>query len=389
MTCQGEGCVLQALSPHEAAILQEMGLSLEIYAAYQAVLETLLAMAYILLAGLIFWRRSKDWLGILLAYMFLFFGLNFIVEADSSLIAVYPDLRPLHELLTPLGTVLFVLLFYLFPDGQWAPRWTRLAALFLVAVAIIDPILRALGFSVTSGQTSPFMPIATLACLVAGVYAQIYRYRSVSNPTQRQQTKWVIFSLAVLVLAILAWYTLVEFLPLPAGLPRLAFNTIIYLVLAVIIVFFPLAVVFSILRYRLWDIDIIIRRTLLYGALTAVLLFIYFGTVIVLQGAVTAVTGQQSSVVIVLSTLLIAALFAPFRRRLQTIIDRRFYRRRYDAAQTLAQFAQTARDEVDLDELTSELLRAVEEAMQPEQLSMWLTEANAKTPRSKDAEESL
>ena len=387
--CSEEPCVLQSLSPQEEKILQEMGLSLELYAGFQAGLETLLAIAYILLAGLIFWRRRDDWLGILLAYMLVFFGLNFIVEADSSLVAVYPNLAPLHDLLTPLGGLLLVLLFYLFPDGQWVPRWTRLLALLPVAAAAIDPILQNYGYSVASGQSSPLIPVGLLVCLIAGVYAQIYRYRSVSTPMQRQQTKWVMYSLVLLFLSFLIWFILVEFLPLSAGVSRLAFNTVIYVLLAAIILFFPISVVFSILRYRLWDIDIIIRRTLLYGALTAVLLTVYFVTVIVLQSVITAVTGQRSTVVIVLSTLLIAALFAPLRRRLQTIIDRRFYRRRYDAAQTLALFAQTARDEVDLDELIAELLRVVQQTMQPELLSIWLIDANAETPRGNGAEDLL
>ncbi|GAH34212.1 unnamed protein product, partial [marine sediment metagenome] len=129
---------------------------------------------------------------------------------------------------------------------------------------------------------------------------------------------------------------------------------------------------FSILRYRLWDIDILIRRTLVYAVLTALLLILYFGSVVLLQQFFRALTGQDSPIVIVISTLVIAALFSPLRNRVQNIIDRRFYRRKFDAQQALAAFAATARDEVDLDHLQVELVSIVQETMQPEQVSLWL-----------------
>ncbi len=128
----------------------------------------------------------------------------------------------------------------------------------------------------------------------------------------------------------------------------------------------------AIARYRLFDIDVIIRRTLVYTVVSGFLILAYLGSVVVLQSLLATETGESSPIAIVVSTLLIAALFNPLRRRVQDVIDRRFYRRRYDAQQVLGAFAATARDEVDLDQLTSELLRAVEETMRPEQVSLWL-----------------
>ena len=194
---------------------------------------------------------------------------------------------------------------------------------------------------------------------------------------QRQQIKWVVYGFAV---------TLV-----PLGIFVIAFslsgadfsetNTVAgqlgYLVWTAFLVVFPVSVMFSILRYRLWDIDVIIRKTLVYGVLTVLLALVYVGSVVLLQQAFGRLTGvEQSPLAIVISTLVIAALFTPLRRRIQDWIDRRFFRKKYNAQQVLAKFALTARDETDLDGLTAELVRVVHETMQPESVSVWLRPAD-------------
>ncbi|MFZ1265107.1 MAG: hypothetical protein WAU95_01450, partial [Anaerolineae bacterium] len=134
----------------------------------------------------------------------------------------------------------------------------------------------------------------------------------------------------------------------------------------------PVTIGISMLRYHLWDVDVVIRRTLIYGALTGTLLAAYLFSILILQYLFRALTRQESSLAIVISTLAIAALSAPLRRRIQDAIDRRFFRKKYDAQRVLAQFAQTARDETDLDALTGELARVVQETLQPERVSVWL-----------------
>jgi hypothetical protein len=235
-----------------------------------------------------------------------------------------------------------LVLLLIFPDGRFAPRWTRFA-LPLLLTAASGPVVVDAALALT------FIALTLVAYAGIAVYGQIYRYRRVSSPLQRQQTKWVMLGLLSMVLLMGLW--LVIALTLPPERPSLART---YTLLAGIPVFWvvssvlPVSVVIAVLRYRLWDIDILVRRTLVYSALTAALALTYFGSVVLLQSLFSAVGSQRSSAAIVLSTLAIAALFSPLRRRVQDLIDRRFFRRKYDAAQTLAAFGATVRDEVEL-----------------------------------------
>jgi hypothetical protein len=142
--------------------------------------------------------------------------------------------------------------------------------------------------------------------------------------------------------------------------------------LGVVIIGLPTAIGIAVLRYRLYDIDVLINRTLVYGSLTAVLVTAYVGSIVVLQAAFRSLTGQDSQLTVVASTLAIAALFNPLRRRIQAFVDRRFYRRKYDAAKTLPAFGVRLRDETDLAELNEELLAVIRETVQPSHVSLWL-----------------
>ena len=187
----------------------------------------------------------------------------------------------------------------------------------------------------------------------------------VREPVERAQVRWMALGFGV-GLGVDALITLFSFATYDfVGQERLRALT------AVAGLALPLALAVGILRYRLFDIDVIIRRTTSYALLTALLALVYFGSVVVLQRLLSPVTGESTAAV-VLSTLLIAALFLPLRRRVQAIIDRRFFRKKYDAEQVLARFAATARDETDLDTLTAELLRVIQETMEPESVSLWL-----------------
>jgi hypothetical protein len=204
---------------------------------------------------------------------------------------------------------------------------------------------------------------AGLLTLLGGSVFSLYgRYRRAGS-VERQQIKWLLLAGVQFVVV----YSLIFFSSNDEE--SASWSNVLFLPSALAI---PIAVAMAILRYRLYDIDVIIRKTVQYGVVTAVLALIYFGTIILLQSLVGQATGEQSPIVIVLSTLLIAAMFNPLRRRVQTAVDRRFYRQKYNAQQVLAQFAITARDETDMDKLTAELVRVVQETMQPEQVSLWL-----------------
>ena len=374
--CQAEPCIALTLLPADVAVLEAMGLSPQFYAGYQVGVEILTVVIITLLAALIFWQRSQDWMGILVAFALVLFGASFMVESDTALMKQYPAFQPAFNLLNTFSGVPFVLLFYLFPDGRFVPRWTRWAAIALTIIALADPVFLRVSPTITSGIFSAVAMFAFLVCLLIGVLAQVYRYRHISDAVQRQQTKWVVFGLTSLFFVVLTWSLFVELAPPEPGYPRMFFNMVIFSFAFLLFMLFPATVVISILRYRLWDIDLVIRRTLIYGLLTGSLAFVYFGSVLVTQTLFQAVTGraESSPLTIVLSTLIIAALFNPLRRRLQTLINRRFYRQSYDAAVTLADFAATARDEVDLTSLTHELVRVVDETMRPTHISLWLRE---------------
>jgi len=193
---------------------------------------------------------------------------------------------------------------------------------------------------------------------------------------QRQQTKLVLYVLALMAIDIAVVETLAFHPPRP---DQLGFDLIVasgqlYL-FSLLFALIPAAIGLAILRYRLWDIDVVIRRTLVYSILTGLLALTYFGGVVLLQNVFRAFTGQeQNSLAAVLSTLAIAALFVPLRSGVQRAIDRRFFRRKYDAARALGAFAANARDETDLESLSAHLVRVVDDTMQPAQVSLWLRE---------------
>jgi hypothetical protein len=193
-----------------------------------------------------------------------------------------------------------------------------------------------------------------------------------SGGEQREQIKWLAFAASILGLGIFSYGIPASILPVDAGGTDPLWQNLLEDAVTLSFAGIPVAVGIAILRYRLYDIDLLINRALVYGSLTALLAATYFGGVVGLQAALRALSGQESTLAVVASTLTIAALFNPLLRRVQAFVDRRFYRRKYDAAKTLDAFSAKLRDETDLETLNSELVGVVRKTMQPAHTSLWL-----------------
>jgi hypothetical protein len=273
--------------------------------------------------------------------------------------------------LNMLAFILLFLVFCLFPTGRFVPRWIGWLAVLFSVLLLGALIVGYFDLAFLNQFLSLGLSLVVYCFLGGLVVAQLYRYHSVSSRIERQQTKWIVFGLT-------ATYLIEFVINIGSDLFPSVFSTtspanVILLPLGnVVPILIPLSFGFAILRFRLWDIDLIIRRTLVYGALTVILTGVYVGLVIGLQALLRGMLNQGSGVAIVLSTLAIAALFQPLRRRIQRIIDRRFYRSKYDAAKTVAAFSATLRQEVDFDQLREQLLAVVQETMQPAHVSLWL-----------------
>jgi hypothetical protein len=321
------------------------------------------ALVCLTLAVVLFWRRSDDWMVMFISSYLLLYGTIMAGPLEWAE-AFYPGWPSLAiDVVQPLFfTAPTIALFVLFPDGRFVPPWTR--RLILLSIPLTVGVL----------YLPPSYSWAPAGMIVLGaMYAQIYRYRHVSTPTERQQTKWVLFGflLWLVLTGILGVPYSIE-MSLPAGSPLPWWTLVSSAGWWVALTIVPLSLSIGVLRYRLYDIDIIINRTLVYGSLTATLVVIYFGGIVVLQRMFVLLTGQQSTLAVVASTLLIAALFTPLRRRIQAFIDRRFYRRKYDARKTLEAFSAQLRDETDLNALSEDLVGVVRETMQPAHVSLWL-----------------
>jgi hypothetical protein len=217
----------------------------------------------------------------------------------------------------------------------------------------------------------------TLAVAVAGGISLVVRFRR-ARGVERQQIKWFAFS-GVVFCAVFAAGPFLWALPQS---PATAWIwPVLFLAGASTI---PVAVGIAILRHRLYDIDLLINRTLVYGSLTVLLAAAYAGGIVVLQRVFVVLTGEQSTLAVVASTLLIAGLFNPLRSRIQSFIDRRFYRRKYDAAKTMAAFNARLREETDLDALGDDLVGVASATMQPEHVSLWLRPETASKGQRSD-----
>lgn len=360
--CTGTGCLPGQPAPDTEATLHRLGLSLGSYVTFNLVLTLASMLLACTMSSLLAWRKPRDWLALLVALMLIMFGTANIISAPELSHSAwhFPAM-----LFTILHFVTVFLVGSLIPTGRFVPRWTC----WLVPTWVLWRLILLFFPTLPSADLlNTLIWLSGLACIMV---ALIYRYQRMSSPIQRQQLKWIVFGGSATILIVL-----VTHLP-PLLFPALSRTGSLYaLFLAAInmLVLLPLIFCFAIaiLCSRLWEIDVIINRTLVYGTLTGTLALLYFGLVIGLSALLQGIISHDSGVAIVISTLAIAALFQPLRHRMQRTIDRRFYRRKYNATQTLAAFSATLRHEVDLDQLREALLAVVQETMQPSHVSLWL-----------------
>ncbi len=355
-------------------------------------------LAFPVVGALIFWRRPEHPIGWLFCCVNLGWAINnFAGPYAKYALVINPGAVPGGELAVwiyfwpgPVSVALLVLLFLLFPDGRpLSPRW-RPVAWLTVGYAVLSTVTLALapgpiddtiGFKVDNpaGVGGPIGHVIeliagivqplTVPLLVVALVSLALRQRR-ARGQERQQLKWFTSALIVYVIlvgtdtAFFLYYGTENAMPVWAS----TFNDIAI----VSDVLIPVAAGIAILRHRLYDIDLLINRALVYTTLTVSLAAVYAGCVVLLQMALRSLTGETSQLAVVASTLAIAALFNPLRRRIQVFIDKRFYRHKYDAAKTLEAFSARLRDETDLEALSGHLVGVARATMQPSHVSLWL-----------------
>ena len=365
-----------ALPAQGLQALASIGLSVSGYAMLVTIFSALIAVIWCAVGFLIFWRRSDDWLALLAAFFLVIINITPSSGNPTYALALaYPTFALPFSLVNFLGAVSFFAFFLLFPHGRLVPRWTGL----ILPLGIITAFLINFPSPTSSFVTNCPVWLALLVYgffIVAFLVSQIYRYRRVSTPVQRQQTKWIVLGVTAVVAFDVVYFVILLLFPSlqnPNSSSGVAIGTIVLnFLFPIVALAIPLSIAFSILRYRLYDIDIIINRTLVYALLSGILALIYVGLIIALQALLRGIINQTNDVAIVVSTLAIAALFQPLRQRIQRIVDRRFYRSKYDSTKIVAAFSTTLRQEVDLEMLRERLLGVVQETMQPAHVSLWL-----------------
>jgi hypothetical protein len=352
--------------------------------------NTLGALSYAPVGALVASRRPDNPIGWLVCLYGLVISLSYF-SAEYAIYALLaePGSLPVAEALVwvlswilPVIIVLSIFPLLLFPTGRLPSRrwrwlaWLTAAWMLLTVVTgafasgallgVLGPIENPLGIDGLTGVYATLLLFVSPLLTAAAAFSLFVRLRRTVG-VERQQIKWFAYAAAATVSASTLAYIIPRVIDTPLWFERAGFVLNVAFVPAI-----PVSIGIAILRYRLYDIDIIINRTLVYGTLTVLLAGLYEGSIVLLQEAFRTLTGQQSGLAIVASTLLIAALFTPFRRRIQSFIDKRFYRRKYDARRTLEEFSAKLRNETNLEALKRDLGEVVTETMQPAHMSLWM-----------------
>jgi len=364
------GCDGPQLPPAQMRVLHQSGVSIDFYAGYVTATNVIFALVYCTIAAVIFVRRSYERMGLLSSFFLVVFGGLTFPGIPAVIASVHPVLHLPAVLTTLTGASLLALFFATFPNGRFVPSWTRW---FVFVLPVLQGANEFFPDAVAAlhGLLLVMALLAFLGSLAVLVGSQIYRYRRVSTPSERQQTKWVVLGMGVGIAMFMFLVATGILLPPSAGLNVMAIilpNTVMYAFMLLI----PLSIAIAITRSNLWAVDTVINRTLVYVSLTISLATMYILGVIAIQALFRAVTGQASDLAVAIATLAVAALFNPWRRRVQIFIDRRFYRKKYDSARTLSAFQSRLRDGVDLDQLSNEIVAVLQDTINPSAVAIWL-----------------
>ena len=374
---QLEAVSRQALRDHSQLLEREVPhflrvlASPEVYPRLVVALEISFVLALVVASAGIAWGNLSDWRNMFFCAVFITYAVWVTPTVDAL------DGGPLFlnfvSLVQATGLILAIHFFLMFPDGKLCPWWTRYSSAFWIVYTLAWGIYPDAWFSLID----PFeVPVGVFLALmfgwVTGLVAQAARYRSQASPEQRVQTKWVIVAVGAAVAGYGTVYVPGLFIA-ETGTSRVLFdlfNVPVFWVLAIPMAF---ALGGAMLRHHLFDFHGVVNKTLVYGFLTTTLALVYFGMVTLLQQVVHPVAGK-SNLAVAASTLMVAVLFVPVRSRIQSQIDRRFYRSQYDANRALESFSRRLRDQTELGSVEQELLATIVGTMQPRQASLWLAQ---------------
>jgi hypothetical protein len=337
------------------------------YVAIETCIGAVFMLVCLAVATVIYVRAAREPVALFCSYTLVALGFG-IGSFLSGLTITNPVLNALSVIFTAAAQVMGGWFFLVFPSGKFVPRWSRWCVL---AAAVGAAAVAASDIARVQPISSAVQPIG-VGLLLLGAGGQVYRYRRVSTLTERQQTKWVVFGLA----ACIAVFAVIELLGLLATLAvpsarhsQVVGNLIVGGLWILAVTCIPVCIGIAVLRTHLWDIGLVISRTLTYAVVTALLVGAYAGLVLL----TTRVLPFHTAVAVAVSTLAVAALFNPLRRRVQHAVDRRFNRARYDADRAVAVFAARLQDAADPDTVHAHLLAAVHQTLEPAHASVWIS----------------
>jgi hypothetical protein len=367
---------------HPAADLRaemaNLGITPGFHANWNIALEALVAFSYFGMAALIAWRKSQDTAALVIALALVASGAG-MPGTIYSILNAQPIWMLPYGFLQMIGWLMLLIFAFVFPNGRFVPRWTLplvvpwaawVVGFFLFAGEITQNHVWAIGLTF----------VIWALWFMVGAGAQYYRYIRVSSWVERQQTKWVVFGFLGMLVGVFVTvlYHVASLTGIVSGETSILLRFGAVILLSVTALLVPLTVGIALLRYRLFDVDALINRTLVYGLLSVLLALTYFVTVVLLGVLFSSISHEStrgSQVAITLSTLFIATLFQPLRGKIQHSINQRFYRSRYNAARTIESFAAKLPGLVEIEHLTDGVLSIVEETMRPTFATLWLLDA--------------